>query len=731
MFRQHQRRLHRRRGTAAVLAMMYLAIFGSLGVAMAIVAQGNLRSADTHLKAHRAMATTETGLGFITYQLRRVTADVRTRDGLIDADNAPALWAETSAALLEVMSENGHNLAEPTLVNGQLTLGPISVSAGEPSFTITLTPHPLANENYGSAYYQRPPYNQMAPPVSAANPLDVTWVRGVITAVDGDVARTLRVDFKIDKKIRFAILAKSRVMIGRNVRIEGAVGSRFMETHLPNGHPIQIESDFRGLNADLDAALDALAAVLHTNDQNGDNRIDLNNPTETLGLANPGQYDLNGDNFIDDYDYFLASYDANGDGAVTALELNTASNIRTAQLLQLIDTFGDPSRPGYHDGRIDAYDYYSKIRGEVAIKAAYAGWNAGAADGNIRNYYQGPIHPRYGKAPLTFEADEVQVHEYTSDDFDVSGFAVMADGELAAQTAQQSALHDPDDPDSPSPAGLSVFEAVPYGAAYPYDYYTRPVYENMTFTNVTIPKGTNALFRNCTFIGCTFVETTSANSHANFNFAGTQAADGALVYPDHEAVVNGVTIADTKPEANNLRFDGCTFEGGIVSSVPSAFTHARNKINFTGRTRFNIDNSANLSASQKTLFKRSTILAPHYSVEMGTFVNPSDANETVQLSGTIVAGVIDLRGQVEVTGTILTTFEPISGQTPVPANASPQFNTTLGYFSSTGGDLEAEIPAIGVGVIKVRYDPTIPLPDGILGPIEVLPVMATYFEGGL
>ncbi|HEX7010414.1 MAG TPA: hypothetical protein VF184_10555, partial [Phycisphaeraceae bacterium] len=104
--------------------------------------------------------------------------------------------------------------------------------------------------------------------------------------------------------------------------------------------------------------------------------------------------------------------------------------------------------------------------------------------------------------------------------------------------------------------------------------------------------------------------------------------------------------------------------------------------------------------------------------------------EAVELSGTIVAGVIDMRGQVEVNGTILTTFEPKSNTGPVLGQTSPQFNTTLGYFPSDAGDLEAELPVTGVGMIKVRYDPTLPLPDGVLGPIQIEPVIATYFEGG-
>ena len=38
-----------RHGVTSVLAMMFLVIFGSLSVAMAIMAQGNLRAADSAL----------------------------------------------------------------------------------------------------------------------------------------------------------------------------------------------------------------------------------------------------------------------------------------------------------------------------------------------------------------------------------------------------------------------------------------------------------------------------------------------------------------------------------------------------------------------------------------------------------------------------------------------------------------------------------------------------------
>ena len=128
------------------------------------------------------------------------------------------------------------------------------------------------------------------------------------------------------------------------------------------------------------------------------------------------------------------------------------------------------------------------------------------------------------------------------------------------------------------------------------------------------------------------------------------------------------------------------------------------------------------------MYSRSSILAPHYSVEMGTFVSPDSSGEKIQLQGTIVAGILDMRGQVKVDGTILTTFEPVSDTGPVLGETSPQFNTTLGYFSSAQGDLEAELPPNGLGVIQVMYDDDRPLPDGITGPITIEPNMATYFE---
>jgi len=726
----------REQGVGAILAMMFLVIFSSLAAAMAIVAQGNLTTADSSLKINRSLAAAETGMRFLIYRINQVTQGdtsagtpgIKIREGEIDPALADTLWTEVRTQLRDLLAadfqyQQGNT---PYIDGNKLILPEIPVGPGQPSFSAVFEPHPLAGENYDDAVYQRPPYSEMDPPVSNLNPLGPQWIRITVTAGDGPVGsrifRSVTMDFQLEKKIRFALLSKSRIMIGRNVMIEGPVGSTFIETHLENGHPIQMESDFRGLDAALDANLDLFKNTLITNDADGDNRINLASATETDGLTDPAQYDYDQDGYIDDFDFFMAQYDTNADLKVSLAEIDpSGSEIDHQQLLRLIDTFGNPNREGYNDGFIDEYDRYAKVRGEVYIAATKESWEDGAADpdgpggadGAYQDYFQGPIHPDFGEDPLTFNADTDKIHEFEPSDFNVASFRAMANNNFASQAG--------------APSG-TVTEAVPYGAAYPYEYYERPVYENITFDNVLIPRGTNALFRNCTFIGVTFIDTATDNSDPNFNYAGMQEADGTLKHPDRTAMVDGVEVADTKTVSNNIRFDDCTFNGSIVTESPDEYTHVRNKLSFTGTTRFILDSP--LTSSEKELFRRSTLLAPHFSIEMGTFIAPDDIQETVEMSGTIVAGLIDMRGQVKIIGTLLTTFEPVSNTGPVLGETSPQFNTTLGYFAKASGDLESELPANGIGVIQVRYDPTLPLPDGILGHIDLTPNFATYREGG-
>ncbi|MEM9345134.1 MAG: hypothetical protein AAGB26_00825 [Planctomycetota bacterium] len=759
----HMRR--RQRGAAAVLSMMFLVIFGSLAAAMAIVSQGNLHTADTHLQVNRSLAASETGLHLMMYRLSEAAELVLTRSGAVwdpaagnyittlqssdlsgDSSGMPvdvllgkadAIWTEVSATLATSLSGELHNQQEPYIdSDGVLHVGPIAIGPNAPSFTATFTPHPIVGEDYDSDYYTRPPYSDMG--ISSASPLDARFIRVSVEAYDGTpgnrVYRSVSMDFQLVKRIEYAVLSRSRVMIGRNVMVEGRVGSTFTETNLDNGHPIQIASDFYGLDATLDTQLDALLGSIIEDDQNGDNRLSIHDSTEVADYANPSAFDTDGDGYITDFDFFLSHFDTSSSpGQITVTELESSLDTLDAQqLMALIDTFGSPLRAGYNDGVIDEYDRYAKVRGEVHIAADLAGWLSGAASatGAYQDHLQGPLVPTHNNNPLTFQSNETGEYELNPTQFNVQSFKDLATDDFLAQAATNAASHDPTDDTTPQPLGTSVLEEVPFGAAYPYDYYDRPVYENMTFRNVKIPKGTNALFINCRFIGVTFVETETANTDPDFNYAGIQNSSGDQQYADRFVTIDGTDVYDTKTVANNIRFHNCTFEGGVVTDVPQEYTHVRNKVTFTGNSGFDIDNSTQLTDAEKTLFKRSSLLAPHYSIEMGTFVAPYDSSEAIQLSGTIVAGLIDMRGQINIDGQLLTTFEPISDTGPVIGDTSPQFNTTLGYFGAADGDLETEVPENGLGVIHVRYNKDLPLPDGILGPVEAVPLWGTYFEGG-
>ncbi|MEX0887479.1 MAG: hypothetical protein WD009_13675 [Phycisphaeraceae bacterium] len=738
---QPPRRDHRQRGVAAVLAMLFMVIFGSLAAAMAIVSQGNLATADAHMKINRSLAAAETGMHVIEHRLREIANGIKTTQGEVDADLAEDLWQEVRQALAASFASDQHSLAVPSYDEPTLTIGPITMGDNAPEFIVTLTPHPLAGEDYDGPQYQRAAYDGLD------LPLDARWVRVRVTAYDGPedrrVYRSVTKDFRIDKRIPYAVLARSRIMIGQHVMIDGPIGSRFTETHLEHGHPIHMVSDFRGLTAELDEELDVFVNTLigeesgGASDLTGNNRLNLSHSDEVEGITDPGQYDIDGDGYIDEWDFFLGHfgrYDTDtGEWYVLKTDLESGADdpIRAAELFELIKTFSPSNDPN----RLDSRDRYAKIRGEVYISATQDSWESGAAGGPYQDYFQGPIHPDFGKDPIEFDSASNEAYEFGPEDFDVSSFrnraSTSSEGDFAAQVAANIA--------NGAPVPYPHVEEVPYGAENPYEHYERLVYEDMTFENVLIPPGTNALFKNCVFIGVTFIETETANDHPDYNYAGMMEHDGTPKFPDHVAVINGEDVPDTKERANNIRFDDAIFHGGIVTDAPQAYTHVRNKLQFTGETRFVIDNPQDfdqieptdyLNADDQRLFRRSTLLAPHYSIEMGTFTEPANPDQMTELHGTIVAGLVDMRGNIRVTGTILSTFQPTSNEGPVIGETSPWFTMAIGYFDQDSGDMEAAVPEVGRGMIHIRYDPTTALPDGINGPIEVRPIAGSYFESG-
>ncbi|MHC4652856.1 MAG: hypothetical protein ACYTES_18605 [Planctomycetota bacterium] len=780
--RRTHRRSVRRRGVSSVLAMMFLIIFGSLAAAMAVVAQGNLRTADSAMKVSRAMSAAETGLVFATRRLAEQSSRFVVEKGVINGDYGHELWLGTfdegADGAVIVLPPDGHSepsepmgVAEALLFVHDDDEHSIDIEPGDGLLPQidgfgTLRVKPVAlTANPDGTPSDLGPYFRVKYELIANEP----YVRVTAQGVDGDITRTLQMDFLINKRIEYAIIAPSRIMIGKNVRVEGPLGSRYGtvdgELDSANGDPLVMRSDFYYLDAGLDGKLDIFFEQLAVHDADGDGRLRLYHPQESLGIAAaPGTLvDHDQNEYVDDFDLFLGHFDADADGWVVYDQLlaNDAGLGMPAeeftdiddQMARLIDEalpdrdgdglVTDSDRAlGYRDGVLDVKDLYAKVRGELMFAITSDEWELAHGD-SYQTVVQGPILPGLDEAPVTFSAGEEELREVTTDMFNASQtwfeaqvpagsadfFAQVAAGEAGGGTF--------------TPPGDDTWESIPHGAPGAYDYYQRPVYENMRFQNVRIPMGINGLFANCTFVGVTFIDTDPDCAHENWNYAGALEKvevppdSGNFVYePKYPGVVaehmsDGSSVPDTKLVSNNIRFESCTFIGSVAGVKPNEYTHWRNKVQLTGNTRFYVDADdpdladqpdaaeivAEITAMDEAFLeelRKSSILMPGWSADMGNFANEQAADPAdtpkVKLKGTIVAGILDIRGTADLYGTLLMTFRPTADEGPLfYGGLTDAFNTTIGYFGPSDGDGEGTDDAADFGFgewpISIDTDP--------------------------
>jgi len=779
--------------------MMFLVIFGSLAAAMAVVAQSNLRTADSSLKLSRAMSAAETGMVFARRRLAQESSRFVVDKGVIDADFGQKIWlgsyTPANDGNVTVLPPTGYSVNTPPAGVIQAIrdahLADSDSFVAEPGDSAL----PEINTTYGSLTCRpiklstdpNSPYFRLKYELLSSLP----YVRVTSKGVDGDISRELQMDFKIDKKIEFAVLSPNRIMIGKNVLVQGPLGSRYGivsgELASANGDPLVLRSDFHYLSAALDTKLNTLYAQVMAHDVDGDGRLRPDHPVEKLGLnGHPELVDYDGDQYVSDFDLFLAQFDANGDKKVcydAALAAAAGHGSMSAeftldnQLSRLIDK-ANPDRDGdgvpgtssdiqlgYNDGILDINDEYAKVTGRLAFSVARNPWET-ANGGSYQSVVQGPVRSDIDVAPVSFEVTNEQMREITTAMFNStqSWFKTQANAgqPFATQVASGGTY---------TPASAATWESVPYGATGAYDYYQRPIYSNYTFKNLRIPKGTNALFNNCKFVGVTYVQTQEDCGHYNWNTAGDvdkvetpPAGSGIFTYPlkypppgpASTAIIpsTGTPVTDTRVESNNVRFNDCTFLGSISGDKPVEYTHYRNKLQMTGTTRFYIDpNDPDLAlqSDKATLISllntitpadrdqmaKSSILMPGWSIDVGNFTNQQNADPTltpkVKLKGTIIAGILDVRGTADVFGTLLMTFRPTSGVGPLYyGGLTDAFNTTIGYFGPLDGDSEGVDPANasfqGFGEITLRYDPNAKLPDGIPWPIRIDADPTTYTE---
>ncbi len=201
---------------------------------------------------------------------------------------------------------------------------------------------------------------------------------------------------------------------------------------------------------------------------------------------------------------------------------------------------------------------------------------------------------------------------------------------------------------------------------------SRHVYEGEYFYNVRLPDNYHALFRNCTFDGVLYIDCYKSGS----------------------------------TKYNNVRFEDCTFNGTIVTDVPARFRWRDNCLYFTGEAEF--ENTSDI--------REATILAPHFNVNLGN-TNP-DLNENNIITGAIVGGIVDVRGNAQIFGTIISMCDT----TQWPSG----YVTNIGATLNDGGSETTE--AGDIGTIEITPDKDNMLPSGIKSDIVLMPLFSTYSE---
>ncbi len=728
-------------GAVAVLAMLFLVLLGTLSLAMYTLATVNVQSAMNLSDVSKARSAAESGLRWMSWRFTRM-ARPRTAIGSITAAVAESLWPSIRSSIQSDLASMLTAAERPVTFDATtLTTASIAVESDGGRFIASLRPHPLY----------------------AGDPLNARYLRLSSTGSFRGAMRSVAMDIRIDKKVKFAIVGKVPIQIGRNTLVEGPIG---MAT--PNKYPpLLMLSDFRHLTAALTSRIDQFNTFLEDHHRGYDNRLNVHDAVEFTDALNAGFSDVNGDGFIDEYDLFVKQFDHDGDGRITSAEfINPATGQSyDADLFKAIDSLGapesdaDPARLGFQDGVIDNRDGYTKVRGQISLAATADAWARQLeqqGDTTIGDLMRGPIQPQQSSdLPVKFGATSLELFDLSPTNFDTSGFraktgpengASDSSGGVTTVTVENKVLSVSDtqkvtitskgqtnlvvgrtylksdfdaanaaQPANKRAAGTDASQAnaqerTPYGSTSYQATYDRPVFKNMVFKNVRIPKGLNALFDNCTFEGVTYVEMETNITKSNGQT--TTSASDAMAWSKKMKVGNfssstALTSATSYgfEQGNNLRFNNCLIRGPLASDVPTAYSHFTNSWEFTGATLF--DNQEDATA---------TIVAPQTNIEMGSFTDPSKAPST--LIGVVVAGNLDIRGTSSVDGSIIITGDGAG-------------NTTQGWFgpSDSSTDSSSPMPEGGWGRLNIRYNPTRALPDGINVAIDLLPDPSSYCEG--
>jgi len=735
-----------RHGSAAVTAMLYLSLMAVLALAMASMASVNVQTAYNYDGIERARANAEMGLRWLGWRFHRIALP-QTQVGIVDSATAGALWPTIMTTLRTNLSD---------MNTGVLTTSAVVISGA------TLHIGPVLLPDKGT-------FELWATPKPPNHPDKAQVIEVKATGTYRGARRAMTMQFLIQKSMRYGVLSKIPIQLGKNTVVEGDV---YMAA-APGGStpPLLSISDFRytsGAASPLDELTQKVAAFQkfiggktggQPNYGGSDNRLPADSAAASALKASnsllASMSDYNADGFLDEYDLFLQQFDTSGTGHRVSLSEYSAAAPKDPNLFAVIDKgIGKPVSPddvvraGYNDGYLDSLDPYAKVRGTVKVWETRDSLAARLGSSQtIADVMQGSFESADGSSsPVIFGCNDPSdpATQITPGSFNMSAFLSLS-GANAGAAVRPGTLPPPDssqlyadtsitktDGNGTADATLiaklkaggtnpitvtkkvngvntsvltDITESVPYGSTNPRSSVQRKVFSGVNFKNCIVSRGTNALFVNCTFDGVTFVD-------GDYNMQKSS-ADYA--------------------KGNNLRFEGCTFTGPVTQgdalatgsnrgAAPAAYTDYTNSWEFTGATTFDLtrgskDGSAD-SEALATIKQQATIMAPQTNIEMGSFTAPGQA--TCSFQGVVVAGCFDVRGTADIDGTII-----------VPATAAG--NVTLGYFgpddnATNQGAPDPSMVSGSYGRVHVRFNPYRTLPDGINMAVSMLPDPTTWRE---
>lgn len=440
---KRSRHLRRVRGLSLPMALMFVALFGTLTGSMMLFSQSTVQTAHGHEKVIQARAAAESGLAFGIAQLN-LMAKPKTPYGTLD----PAIYPTLAKSLFQ----NGVSMNFAAQFDGKALLNGKTCTVTSTSVTV--------------------------PPIRAFGTLDDSQFRLILTqdATDptllhltsigyhlGQLAG-VTIDIQMEKKIKYAVYSNVAIQLGKNVVVDGDVVSKM--TSFSKGPPVWMLSDFRAINSTLDTDLSTLRSWLKSNDKSFANRVAVTSLRETqlvdaynkglidrkqTGATPAGQAiysyaDWSADGYIDDYDMFIKRFDSaakdfGNTKVVSTSEFTSATTgkLYDSELFYLIDHLKPPlniyaTNPVYRDGWADNVisddDPYAKIRGSVQFavtKAAWDSWAAGTGSTyggtSFEDMFQGPVQ----SSDPTVAAVQFGVPDYlspslTTADFDTTSF---------------------------------------------------------------------------------------------------------------------------------------------------------------------------------------------------------------------------------------------------------------------------------------------------------------------